>query len=163
SRRVLVSELNFRMATREDSPEIVALMNATFRTPIDVATWEWFVYGNPFGPSRIYLALEPNQYTIAGAVGFSPIPLKLGGDTIMGDYAHHLAIQLRYRDTMSYMALLRHSLKAQASGPTAMAIGPPNRAAYVIHKGLMQWRDFGFLDCLRKVSPQGQEHSCREL
>jgi hypothetical protein len=156
-------QLRFRMAIREDTPEVVALMNATFRTPLDVATWEWYVYGNPFGPSRVYLALEPDRDVIAGAVGYAPLPLRMAGASVMGDYAHHLAIKPAYRDTMSYMALLRHSLKAQACGPTALAIGPPNRTAYPIHKGLMQWRDFGFLDCLRKPSPQGREHSCREL
>lgn len=155
--------LHFRMATRDDAPEIVALMNATFRTPLDVATWEWYVYGNPFGPSRIYLALEEDRTTIAGAVGFAPIPLRVGECSVMGDYAHHLAIKPSYRDTMSYMALMRHALKSQAGGPTTMTIGPPNRTAYPIHKGLMQWREFGFLDCLRKESPQGTAHSCREL
>jgi hypothetical protein len=138
-------------------------MNATFRTPVDSKTWEWYVYGNPFGPSRVYVALEPDEETIVGAVGFAPIPLRIAGATVMGDYAHSLAIKPAYRDTMSYMALLRHALQVQAGGPTVLAIGPPNRTAYPIHKGLMQWRDFGYLDCLRKVSPQCERHNCREL
>jgi hypothetical protein len=151
------------MATREDTPEIVALMNATFRTPIDESTWEWYVYGNPLGPSRVYLALAPDSDTIAGAVGFAPIRLRLGGETTLGDYAHHLAIKPIYRDTLSYLALMRHALNAQALGPTMLAIGPPNRAAYVIHKTLMKWGDFGFLDVLRKLSLQGRQHRCRQL
>jgi hypothetical protein len=151
------------MATKDDSPEIVTLMNATFRTPIDVPTWEWYVYGNPFGTSRIYLALEPEADNIAGAVGFNPIPLRIGSGHVMGDYAHHLAIKHVYRDTTSYMALMRYAMKGQASGATTLTIGPPNRTAYPIHKGLMQWRDFGFLDCMRKLSPQAQPHSCQEI
>ncbi len=156
-------QLRFRMATKQDTPEIVALMNATFRTPIDGPTWEWYVYGNPVGPSRVYLALEPCEETIAGVIGFAPIRLRIAGATVMADYAHHLAIKPLYRDTMSYMALLRHSLKAQDLGPTKLAIGPPNRTAYPIHKGLMKWVDFGYLDCLRKLAPQGRPHGCREL
>jgi len=155
--------LRFRMATREDSPEIVALMNATFRTPLDPPTWEWYVYGNPNGPSRIYLALEPEQDIIVGAIGFSPIWLKVAGASVLADYAHHLALNPAYRDTFSYLALLRHSLKGQGDGPTKFAIGPPNRTAYPIHKKLTKWVDFGFLDCLRKLSPKSQPHSCREL
>jgi len=155
--------LRFRMAERDDSNEIVSLLNATFRTPIDVPTWEWYVYGNPNGPSRIYLALEPSDDAIAGVVGFNPIPLRLEDATVMCDYGHHLAIKPAYRDTMSYLALMRHVLRAQAAGPTHLAIGPPNRTAYPIHKALMRWHDFGFIDCLRKLAPQGQAHSCRQI
>jgi hypothetical protein len=156
-------QLRFRVATQKDTPEIVALMNATFRTPIDPPIWEWYVYGNPLGPSRVYLALEPERDAIVGAIGFAPIRLRIGGAVVMGDYAHHLALEPIYRDTLSYVTLLRHSLKAQASGPTKLAIGPPNRTAYPIHKTLMKWVDFGFLDCLRKPFPQGRQHACREL
>lgn len=156
-------QLRFRMAVREDSPEIVALMNATFRTPIDVPTWEWYVYGNPLGSSRVYLALEPDRDAIIGAIGFAPIRLRIGGSPVMADYAHHLALKPAYRDTISYVALLRHSLKEQAIGPTTLAIGPPNRTAYPIHKTLTKWVDFGFLDGLRKLSPKGRPHACHEL
>ncbi len=156
-------QLRFRMASREDAPEIVALMNATFRTPIDTATWEWYVYNNPIAPSRVYLALEPDSDAICGAVGFAPIQLRMNGVVIPGDYAHHLAIKPAYRDTLSYLALLGYSLKGQAEGSTKLAIGPPNRTAYPIHKTLMKWVDFGFLDCVRKLAPQGQTHTCEEL
>jgi len=155
--------LRFRMATQEDTPEIVALLNATFRTPIDGATWEWYVYGNPRGTSRIYLALEPDGEKIAGVIGFSPTQLRIDGSAVLADYAHHLALQPVYRDTLSYMAFLRHSLNGQAAGETTLAIGPPNKTAYPIHKTLMKWVDFGFLDCLRKLSPQRGQHDCREL
>jgi Acetyltransferase (GNAT) domain len=158
-----MAQLRFRMASREDTPAIVALMNATFRTPIDGPTWEWYVYGNPLGPSQVYLALEPQSDALVGAIGFNPTRLRIGSETILGDYAHHLALKPVYRDTLSYLALLRYSLQAQACGPTALAIGPPNRTAYPIHKTLTRWVDFGFLDCLRKLSPQGRPHNCRQL
>jgi len=158
-----MAELCFRAGTREDSAEIVALLNATFRTPIDVPTWEWYVYGNPFGPSRIYVAFESGNDSLIGAVGFNPIPLRVAGGKVMGDYAHHLAIKPAFRDTTSYMGLMRYAMQGQREGPTTMTIGPPNRTAYPIHKGLMQWRDFGFLDCLRKLSPAGGNHACTEI
>ena len=157
-----MSQLRFRMATAADTPEIVALMNQTFRTPLDPPTWEWYVYGNPNGPSRLYLALEPERDAIVGVIGFSPIQLRVNGVPVSADYAHHLALKPVYRDTLSYLALLRYSLKAQADGPTKFALGPPNRTAYPIHKTLMKWVDFGFLDCLRKLSPQSRQHTCVE-
>lgn len=156
-------QLRFRMAMSADTPDIVALMNETFRTPIDPSTWEWYANRNPNGPSRVYLALESERDTLVGAIGFSPIRLRVDGTSVMADYAHHLALKPAYRDTLSYLSLLRHSFKGQADGPTKFAIGPPNRTAYPIHKTLMKWVDFGFLDCLRKLSPQGRQNSCREL
>ena len=96
-------------------------------------------------------------------IAYAPIHLRLGGETVLGDYAHHLALRPEYRDTLSYIALLRYSLKAQASHNIKLAIGPPNRTAYPIHKTLMKWVDFGFLDCLSKLSPSARTHSCFEL
>ena len=60
----MLMALGFRTARREDSPQIVALLNQTFRTPIDVATWEWYVYGNPMGNSRAYVALGAENPTL---------------------------------------------------------------------------------------------------
>lgn len=156
-------DLRFRRATREDTPAIVALLNATFRAPIDAATWEWYVYDNPIAPSCVYVSLEPETGAIAGVVGFAPIDLRIAGNRIPGDYAHHLAILPQYRDTLSYVALLRHSLREQASGPTVLTIGPPNKTAYPIHKTLMRWTDFGYLDCLRKLKPSAAAHSCEQI
>lgn len=156
-------QLRFRMATREDAPAIVALLNATFRTPIDTATWEWYVYGNPLGHSQVYVATPGDEPAIAGVIAFAPIQLTLCGAAVRGDYAHHLALSPEYRDTLSYIGLLRHSLQAQAARGIQLAIGPPNRTAYQIHKTLMKWVDFGFLDCLHKLSPTPQDHSCSEL
>ena len=156
--------LSIRSAARSDTSAIVGLLNETFRTPIDAATWEWYVYGNPLGSSRAYVALEQqNQEAIAGVIAFAPIRLRIQGVPVMADYAHHLALKMAYRETLSYIAILRHSLNAQASLGIKLAIGPPNRTAYPIHKMLMKWTDFGFLDCLRKMSPGPQNHTCQEI
>ena len=150
--------LRFRMATRDDSSCIIALLNSTFKTPLDVATWEWYVYGNPLGHSQVYLASPPDTDEIAGVIAFAPIRLRIGGETLACDFAHHLALKPEYRDTLSYISVLRHSLGAQASRGAKLAIGPPNRTAYPIHKTLMKWKDFGYLECLRKLSPAPRPH-----
>lgn len=155
--------LRLRPGTREDTPQIVALLNETFRTPMDAATWEWYVYGNPLGNSQVYVASGADDSVLVGVIAFAPIHLRLGGTIVVADYAHHLALKPEYRDTLSYIAILRYSLKAQAERGVKLAIGPPNRTAYPIHKTLMKWVDFGFLDCLRKLSPQTQTHSCVQV
>ncbi len=152
--------LRFAMATREDAPAILALLNDTFRTPVDPATWEWYVYGNPLGHSQVYVATAADEPAIVGVIAFAPIQLRLHGSIVVADYAHHLALKPEYRDTLSYIALLRHSLQAQCARGIKLAIGPPNRTAYPIHKTLMKWVDFGFLDCLQKASPAPRIHSC---
>jgi len=154
--------LRLRMGTREDSPTLVSLLNDTFRTPIDAATWEWYAFGNPNGPSRIYLA-ESDDGEIVGMVAFSPLFLRFQGTPVPSDYAHHLAVKPAYRDTFSYMALMQYALKAEEAFGVKVAIGPPNRMAYPIHKKLTKWVEFGFLERLRKVSPAPEKHSCREL
>jgi hypothetical protein len=158
----LAPRLCFRLATRRDSSGITALLNETFRTPIDVATWEWYAHANPNGPSRVYLALRDGG-AIAGVIGFSPVGLRIGGSPVTASYAHHLALNPEFRDTLSYIAFLRYSLKAEASAGAKLTIGPPNRTAYPIHKTLMKWVDFGYLDCLRKLSPTARQHSCCEV
>ena len=155
--------LRLRPGTRGDTPAIVELLNNTFRTPIDAATWEWYAHSNPNGPSRIYAALEPHEESLAGMVAYSPIVLRFDGVPVTSDYAHHLALKPAYRDTFSYMALMPHSLKAEEKLGVQMAIGPPNRTAYPIHKKLTRWVEFGSLQRLRKLSPMTREHSCRAI
>ena len=158
----IAPQLSFRMATRQDTPPIVALLNATFRTPLDEATWEWFVYGNPNGPSRVYLA-QDSALTIIGVIAFAPFQFRVKGVSVAGDFAHHLALRPIYRDTLSYFALTRLALRAEASEGVKLIIGPPNRLAYRVHKTMLKWTDFGFLDCLRKMPPFAKKHACREL
>jgi hypothetical protein len=159
---VSVDGIRFREADRADSAAIVALLNGTFRTQIDPATWEWYVYGNPLGPSRVYVAADGND-ALVGVIGFAPISLRLEGATIEADFAHHLVLTPKYRDTMSFVALNRYALGAQERLGIRLVIGPPNRTAYPIHKTLMKWREFGFLECLRKTELQTLKHSCRPV
>src|SRR5262245_66302861 len=98
--------LRVRPGTREDTPGIVALLNETFRTPINAAIWEWYAFANPSGPSRISVGLEPDNDSIAGMVAFSPFIMRFEGAPIQSDYADHLAVRAAYRDTFSYIALM---------------------------------------------------------
>ena len=153
--------LAFRNATPADTSTIVLFLNQTFRTPIDAATWEWYVYGNPLGHSRVYLAVEPDDRAI-GIIAFAPISLRIEGSVVSADFAHHLVLLPAYRETFSFVALNRHALQAQAALGRRLAIGPPNRTAYPIHKTIMKWVDFGYLECLRKLKPQTRPHECVE-
>jgi hypothetical protein len=154
--------LSFRTATLQDTPQLVGLLNATFRTPTARQTWEWFVYGNPYGPSRVYVAVD-KQETIVGTFGFFPIQLRINGEAIAASYAHHLALKPAYRDGLSFIALSRYALRHEASLGTKLIMGPPNRHAYKPHTVLMKWTDLCSLDCLYKASPLPRPHDCQML
>jgi hypothetical protein len=155
------SRLRFRDATLHDTPQIVPLLNQGFRTPIDAATWEWYVYGNPLGQSRVYLAVESDD-RLVGIIAFAPISLRIEGSPVNSDFAHHLVLLPAYRETLSFVALSRYALQSQAALGRQLAIGPPNPRAYPIQKTIMKWADFGYLDCLRKLKPRAAPHDCKK-
>jgi hypothetical protein len=151
-----------RSATLADTAEIVNLLNQTFRTPIDTATWLWYTRENPLGPSRVYVAMEPDGSGIAGVIAFAPNGLRLSGARTTATYAHHLAYKPVHRNTVSYFALCGHALREEARYGVKLTIGPPNKRAYPIHKVLGKWVDFGALDCLRKLRPLADAHDCEK-
>jgi hypothetical protein len=155
--------LRVRAATLEDTEPVVALLNATFRTPIDADTWLWYTRANPVGPSRVYVANEAATDDIVGVIAFAPMEFRLHGALVRGDYAHHLAYRPAYRDTLSYLALCGYAFASQEQCGVQLVIGPPNKRAYPIHKVLGHWRDFGYLDILRKLPPFAQGHDCEPL
>lgn len=71
--------LHVRPGIEADTPQVVALLNDTFRTPIDMATWQWYTQGNPLGPSRIYVAVEAGRESIGGVIAFAPMAFRLKG------------------------------------------------------------------------------------
>jgi hypothetical protein len=159
----VVSSTRFRTASRQDAPELVALLSATFHTPIDQPTWEWFVYENPLGSSQVYLALGERGQTIVGMLGFAPIQLRLRGVLFAAAYGHHLALKPAHQDGISFVALSRYALQGEALRGVKLLIAPPNRQGYRVQKTLMKWTDFATLHYLRKRSLSIREHDCREL
>lgn len=156
------SKLTFRMLERQDNENVIALLNSVFRVPITIEEWEWFVFGNPDGPSRIYLAIhEKNQ--IVGTAGFSPTKLKINNKLFNVSYGHHLAISPKFRNTISYLKLMQYSLNSETTRGVNFVIGPPNPNSYGPHKVLMGWQDFGYLDLLYKLNPKTCSHSCFEI
>lgn len=154
--------LRFRSACATDTLPIVELLNATFRTPLDPATWLWYTRGNPLGPSRVYVGMDSLD-EISGVIAFAPLDLRLSGTAIRGVYAHHLAVRPTFRDTASYLELCGNALDAEAARGVQLVIGPPNKRAYPIHRVLGRWCDFGYLDCLRKLPAFARQHDCEEL
>ena len=155
--------LNFRLAARDDIPATVAVLNRTFRTPMDEATWEWYLYGNPFGVSRVYLAIEAETEAIAGVFAFTPLPLRLRGVSTMGSSGHHLCLTRERHGGTALIALSRYALAGETDHGVVLAIGLPNRRSHQPQKVLMKWIDLCVLDCLFKLSPAARQHNCKPL
>jgi len=156
-------ELKFRLAARDDIPATVALLNQTFRTPLDEATWEWYLYGNPFSVSRVYLAIDADTDKPAGVFAFTPLPFRLRGMSMMGSSGHHLCLARAHQGGPAFIALSRYALAREAERGVALAIGLPNRRSHQPQKVLVRWVDLCALDCLYKLSPAAREHNCKPL
>ena len=154
--------LNFRLAARDDIPATVAVLNRTFRTPMDEATWEWYLYGNPFGASRVYLAIEAETGAIAGVFAFTPLPLRFR-TSMMGSSGHHLCLTRERHGGTALIALSRCALAGETDHGVMLAIGLPNRRSHQPQKVLMKWADLCTLDCLYKLSPAARQHNCKPL
>ena len=157
-----MSSLTFRIFTPEDTPQIVMFLNKIFRVRITAEEWEWFVYGNPDGNSRVYLALNDGK-EIAGVCGFFPVLININGKIMKGGYGHHLSLAPEYRDAALYIQFSSYQLKCETEIGTEYFIGPPNNNAYKPHKVLMNWQDFGYLDYMYKPDPVIKDHNCKKL
>lgn len=157
------SGLSFRLATRNDISATVELLNKTFRTPVDERTWEWYVYGNPLGATRVYLALEAETDNPAGVFAFTPVTLRIRGAPIAASAGHHLCLKPAYQGGSSFIALSRYALNGEAEQGVTLALGLPNRKSYQPQKVLLKWADFWSIDCLYKLSPGPGKHDCCRL
>ena len=154
--------LTFRVATRDDAPQILALFNEAFRTQTDSGTWEWYAHGNPYGASRVYLALDQEDHNAAGAFVCTPLRLTINGAPVQASSAHHLVLKPAYQGGPAFVGLSRHTLEGESREGMKLVIGVPNSKSYRPHKVLMKWTDFGAMDMLFKLSPQQRPHSCVE-
>jgi hypothetical protein len=110
----------------------------------------------------VYLAEDSDQRRIAGLFSFTPVRIRLQGELVTARHGHHLAVRPEYRGGVAFVALSRHAFEVEASHGTRLVIGLLNKKSYGPQKVLMKWKDFGFLDCLRKLSTSVRDHDCRE-
>ena len=155
--------LSFRAAGRKDIPATVELLNQTFRTPVDEASWEWYIDRNPFGASRVYLAMDAERDKPAGIFAFTPVPLRIRGVPMTASSGHHLCVSPPYQGGSVFIALSRYALKGEKEQGVALALGLPNRKSHQAQKVLLKWVNFCMLDCLSKSSPVPSAHTCRTL
>ena len=154
--------LTFRTARSVDTPNILALLSTCFRTPPSQADWDWFTRLNPYGKSRVCLALTGGEQ-VAAVYCFAPTRLTIEGKSTQTSYGHHLAFDPKHRNALSFVEFSRFAFANEIAHGTDFVIGPPNKNAYLPHKILMQWFDFGFLEYLSKSRPADRQHSCVEL
>jgi Acetyltransferase (GNAT) domain len=155
--------VSFRLANRQDIPATIELLNHTFRTPVDEASWEWYIYGNPFGESRVYLAMDVELDKPAGIFAFTPVPLRIRGVPTIASSGHHLCLSSTYHGGSVFIALSRFALRGETEQGVTLALGLPNRKSHQPQKVLVKWVDFCMLDCLSKSPPSPSAHTCRML
>jgi hypothetical protein len=155
--------LQFRIATRQEIPETVQVFNESFRTPTDEKTWEWYAYGNPFGETQVYLAIDDRPDTPVGAFVFTPVPLSLGKRSIPASSGHHLCLKAAFQGGSAFIGMSRAALQGEVNRGMRLGLGLPNRKSHVPQKALLKWVDLCFLDCLYKAPGTARAHGCREI
>jgi hypothetical protein len=159
----MILPLTSKIASLDDFPQMVALLNDTFRTPTDVETWEWYAYGNPFGASRIYLLFETESQMPAGVFAYTPVPLRIRNEAIMASSGHHLCLRPAYQGGLAFIELSREALAGEAGQAVRLALGVPNRKSHQPQKILLKWKDLCYVDCLYKLAPSAREHRCCQI
>lgn len=151
-----------RLATRDDVSATVSVLNRVFRTPVDDATWSWYLYGNPFGETRVYLAAADDGAPPSGVFAYTPVPLRISGESVMASSGHHLCVLPEARGGAAFIALSRAALKGESAHGVRLGLGIPNPKSHIAQKALLKWEDLCILDCLYKTSPSRRVHHCRE-
>ena len=73
--------------------------------------WEWYIYNNPYGASRVYMMYYNNK--LIGLHGWSPSIIKINNKKYNSAYGHSLAILPEFRNTASYIKLMKHSFEQE--------------------------------------------------
>ena len=145
----------------EDNSKILALLSATFRTPITPADWEWFTHRSPDGVGRTYMLKDKED--VVGSFSFQPMRIWMGEQLHKASTPHHLAIRQDHRNVKNFMALSHHAIQAEREEGVRLLITAANPASYQPHKTLMGWEDFSRVNCLHKTSLREREHGCQEI
>ena len=155
--------LRFRVAGRQDLTATLNVINQSFRVAVDEAAWEWYLYGNPYGATRVYLGVEPVAETPVAVFAFTPAPLRVRGKMVAASSGHHLCLTPEYRGGGPFIKLSQYALKHEAELGVKLALGLPNRKSHAPQVMLIKWTDLFWMDCFFKLSPAARTHTCRMI
>jgi len=155
-------KVSFRFGSREDDGKLVMLLNETFRTPVSVEHWRWFMNDNPNGINRVYVMQDTENIPV-GCYCVSPLVIQYNGQRYVSGFGHHLVVHPTYRDAHNFMQFSRYVFECEIKIGTTILIGPPNKNSYQAHKVLAGYKNFAFMDCLCKLTPQSKSHECRQV
>ena len=148
-----------------DCENIVFFLNDC-SNDISLEDWKWLVYQNPYGNSRVYLS-ENQQKELVGIVGYSPAKINIYHTEYSATIGHSLVIDPKNRNIFTYLDLMQYSLDIEYSEGVDFCIGPPNNNSYQVHKRLMSWYDFGYLDLMsivkKRLGNQVENGKCIEI
>jgi hypothetical protein len=155
-------QVSFRIGTREDDTQLVALFNATFRTPVSNEDWRWFSYDNPNGLNRVYI-LQDSENSLVGCYCVFPAVILFDGQRCVAGFPHHLIVRLPYRGAHIFVDFSRFVFEYETRANSKVLVTAPNKNSYLPHKMLAGWSDFGLMDCLYKLQPQSRSHRCKPV
>ena len=145
--------LSFRLATRDDVAATVALLNQTFRTPVDGKTWEWYNYGN-LRERAGFISPSTRDDESRRCVSFTRLRVSaFGGSRRRQLRPPSLVSSPAYQGGGSLYRAVGVCAERRSGTRRGTGLGLPNRKSYMPQKVLVRWADFWWMDCLYKLSP----------
>jgi hypothetical protein len=152
---------NIELLKYKDVQQSLDLIKSVFKISMSIEVWKWYIFNNPDGASRVYLMYYDNK--LIGLHGWSPSIVKINNKEYNSAYGHSLAILPEYRNTASYIKLMRQSFNEEIEQGVDILIGHPNKTAYYSHKSIMRMRDFCTLDIYKKENILYTNNNCEEI
>ena len=133
--RTQLGEFVVRLATSEDTMEVLHLMRACFgeREAINDAWYQWFNYGCPTGPNRNYVAIDKQTGRFAGGYGLLPIRIKINNEVVDGSLCTNVMAHPDYQGRGLFTSMGRYCLSAEEAFGARATLGVPNENAYPGH------------------------------
>ena len=156
------SHLQYRLATPEDDPRILALFKSSFKKDVPVKVWEWFNEGCPYGHNRTYVIEDLEAGIFPASYSLLPIRLRLNGKEINASLCTNVNTHPGYRGQGLFIQIGHFALDSEPEFDTPISIGMPNKNAYPGHMKV-GW-DIAFpLPFLVKHDCKIQPHRCKEV
>ena len=119
-----------------DRDQIIEVLSR-FLTPLSSAhRFDWLYKENPYGPARVWMALEEKTGTVIGAAAAFPRKMYVGGVEKLGWVLGDFCVSDRYRTLGPALQLQRACLTVTDTASVTLCYDFPSRAMTAVYKRL---------------------------
>lgn len=153
-----------RLATREDTDEVLSLMRACFgeRDFFHRAWYEWWNYSCPTGLNRNYIIIDKATGKFVGGEALLPIKIKINGEVVTGSLSNNSMTDPDYQGRGLFTHLLRYCVSNEEAFQSRLSLGVPNKNSYAafVKTG---WKVPSELTFIGKFSFRNKSYKSKEV